>query len=89
VTQRTTLAGYAEKLKGEAPTAPKSEPGPEQAPRTSLPRIKLQTFSGAYEDWPAFRDLFLSIIGDNSSISAVEKLHYLRSCLQGPAKRLD
>jgi len=53
-----------------------------------LPRIKFQTFSDAYEDWPAFRDLFLSIIGDNSSISAVEKLHYLRSCLQGPAERL-
>jgi len=88
VTQRSTLAGYAEKLKGEVPTASKSEPGPEQTPRTSLPRIKLQTFSGAYEEWPAFRDLFLSIIGDNSAISAVEKLHYLRSCLQGPAESL-
>jgi len=87
VMQRSTLTGYAKKLKDEAPTASKSEPGPEQAPRTSLPRIKLQTFSGAYEDWPAFRDLLLSII-DNSSISAVEKLHCHRSCLQEPVERL-
>jgi len=88
VTQRSTLLGYADKLKTEPSTAPKSEPGQEHALRTSLPRIKLQTFSGEYRDWPAFRDLFVSIIGDNTSISDVEKLHYLRSCLQGPAEKL-
>jgi len=41
-----------------------------------------------YGDWPAFRDLFSSIIGDNPSISDVEKLHYLRFCLQDPAEKL-
>lgn len=54
IAQRNTLSGYAEKLKGEAPTASKSEPSERQAPRISLPRIKLQTLSGAYADWPAF-----------------------------------
>jgi len=88
VSQRSTLTGYADKLRAKAPTAPKTEPNSEHAPKTTLPRIKLQTFSGAYGDRPAFRDLFLSIIGDNSSISDVEKLHYLRSCLQGPAEGL-
>ncbi|EZA50544.1 hypothetical protein DMN91_012115 [Ooceraea biroi] len=33
------------------------------ASRITLPQIQLPQFSGKYEDWPAFRDLFLSIIG--------------------------
>ncbi|EGI68264.1 hypothetical protein G5I_03077, partial [Acromyrmex echinatior] len=46
------------------------------------------SFSGAFEDWPTFRDLFQSIVGNNSSISAIEKFHYLKTCLEGPAKEL-
>ncbi|EGI68495.1 hypothetical protein G5I_02847, partial [Acromyrmex echinatior] len=46
------------------------------------------SFSGAFEDWPTFRDLFQSIVGDNSSISAIEKFHYLKTCLKGPANEL-
>ncbi|XP_029680154.1 uncharacterized protein LOC115245811 [Formica exsecta] len=56
--------------------------------KTALPRIKLPQFSGAFEDWPSFRDLFLSVIGDNSAMSKIERLHYLQSCPQGPAERL-
>ncbi|XP_025262627.1 uncharacterized protein LOC112637358 [Camponotus floridanus] len=82
------LVEYANKLKGESSTTPKVEAHQEQTLKTSLPRIKLQSFSGAYSDWPAFRDIFLSIIGSNTSISDVEKLHYLRTSLQGPAEKL-
>ncbi|GAB1868083.1 t-SNARE coiled-coil homology domain-containing protein [Camponotus japonicus] len=82
------LTGYADRLKPEVSTAPKTESVQEHSLRTSLPRIKIQPFSGAYGNWPAFRDLFSSIIGDNPAISDVEKLHYLRSCLQGPADKL-
>ena len=88
VLQRSLLAEYAERFKIASAAAPSREPHSDQAPKTSLPRIKLQQFSGAYEDWPAFRDLFLSVIGENTSISNVERLHYLRSCLQGPAEKL-
>jgi len=56
--------------------------------RTTLPRIQLPTFSGKYEDWPAFRDLFKSIIGKDTSTSSVEKLHYLKTCLKGEAELL-
>ncbi|EGI64092.1 hypothetical protein G5I_07674, partial [Acromyrmex echinatior] len=41
-----------------------------------------------FEDWPTFRDLFQSIVGDNSSISAIEKFHYLKTYLEGPAEEL-
>jgi len=56
--------------------------------RTTLPRIQLPSFSGAYEDWPAFRDLFISIIGKDGSTSQVEKLHYLKASLKGEAELL-
>ncbi|KMQ84650.1 hypothetical protein RF55_17384, partial [Lasius niger] len=42
-------------------------------------RIQLPHFTGKYEDWPAFRDLFQSIIGKDRNLSEVEKLHYLKS----------
>ncbi|KAM0728325.1 hypothetical protein ACS0PU_005107 [Formica fusca] len=58
------------------------------ASRTTLPRIQLPSFSGRYEDWPAFRDLFQSIIGKDSSIAQVEKMHYLKTCLKGEAELL-
>lgn len=58
------------------------------APRTTLPRIQLPQFSGKYEEWPSFRDLFHSIIGKDVSTTHVEKLHYLKSCLKGEAELL-
>lgn len=57
-------------------------------PRTILPRIQLPLFSGRYEDWPSFRDLFLSIIGKDASTTKVEKLHYLKTSLKGEADLL-
>lgn len=56
--------------------------------RTTLPRIQLPQFSGRYEDWPSFRDLFQSIISKDSSTTQMEKLHYLKTCLRGEAELL-
>ncbi|XP_071653732.1 uncharacterized protein, partial [Temnothorax longispinosus] len=89
VHQHSLLTGLANKLK---PATPRVPAGPEQnnehSPKTSLPRITLRDFSGAYEDWPSFRDLFQSVIGKNSAISNVERFHYLRSCVKGTAEKL-
>lgn len=46
-----------------------------------LPRIELPTFSGRYEDWPTFRDMFISLIHNNTSLCNVQKLHYLKLSL--------
>ncbi|XP_071579354.1 uncharacterized protein [Temnothorax nylanderi] len=89
VHQHSLLTSVANSLKSASlrvPTGP--EQSGEHAPKTSLPRIQLPRFSGTYEEWPPFRDLFLSVIGENSSISNIERFHYLRSCLQGPAEKL-
>lgn len=56
--------------------------------RISLPRIDLPHFSGNYEDWPNFRDLFNSLILKDETLPDVDKLHYLRTSLKGNAEHL-
>lgn len=53
----------------------------------ALPKISLPKFSGEYQDWPSFRDLFTSMVIFNKDISAVEKLQYLKSQVTGDAAR--
>lgn len=57
-------------------------------PSVKLPTINLPTFSGKYEDWSAFKDLFESLINSNDSVSAVSKFHYLKTSLSGQAAEL-
>ncbi|KAL6418839.1 hypothetical protein ACFW04_011733 [Cataglyphis niger] len=71
----------------ERTEAPAAE-APSQPPRTTLLRIQLPQFSGLYEDWPSFRDLFHSFIRKDVSAANVEKLHYLKACLKGEAELL-
>ncbi|CAL1671866.1 unnamed protein product [Lasius platythorax] len=62
VVQRSTLAEAAERYKTPAATsiAPSASNAQnvDRTPKTALPRIILPQFSGAYKEWPAFRDLF-------------------------------
>jgi len=85
--QRADLIELQEELvkgqKENSMTAPVVSP-----PRTTLPRIQLPHFSGKYEDWPSFRDLFVSLISRDSSISDVTRLHYLKASLKGEAELL-
>ncbi|XP_043464500.1 uncharacterized protein LOC122499958 [Leptopilina heterotoma] len=57
-------------------------------PRSFLPKISLNTFSGEYTEWQAYSDLFSSLVGKNPDLTNVEKMHYLRSTLQGDASQL-
>lgn len=52
-----------------------------------LPRIQLPTFSGRREDWEAFRDMFRSLIHQDPALNDVQKLHFLKSSLQGEARK--
>lgn len=53
-----------------------------------LPKIQLPTFNGCYEDWPAFKDLFVSLVHNNPSLSNVQKLHYLKTSVTAEAELL-
>lgn len=50
-----------------------------------LPKIDLPKFSGSYHDWLEFRDTFVSIVHNNTSLDKINKLHYLRVSLKGSA----
>lgn len=56
--------------------------------RPSLPGISIPKFSGKFSEWRHFRDLFVSLVGENQSVSAVEKMHYLCASLEGDAASL-
>ncbi|XP_023248350.1 uncharacterized protein LOC111644041 [Copidosoma floridanum] len=53
-----------------------------------LPRLPLPTFSGAYEEWASFCDLFTSLVHNDSRLSDATKLQYLKLCLTGGAAEL-
>lgn len=53
-----------------------------------LPQISIPTFSGGYESWTAFHDMFVSLIHSNGSLTNVQKLHYLKCNLSGQAANL-
>lgn len=50
-----------------------------------LPTIELPHFNGAYDQWITFYDTFRSLIHSNESLSSIQKLYYLKSCLKGEA----
>nr|XP_044248782.1 uncharacterized protein LOC123002531 [Drosophila takahashii] len=51
-------------------------------------RIKLPTFSGNYEDWKHFSDMFTASIASHSGLTDCQRFHYLKSYLSGEALTL-
>ncbi|XP_063382166.1 uncharacterized protein LOC134668654 [Cydia fagiglandana] len=55
-----------------------------------LPKIDIAKFTGNYQDWTSFYDMFTSLIHNKENLSSVQKMHYLKSYLSGePAQLLD
>ncbi|XP_059061539.1 uncharacterized protein LOC131854440 [Achroia grisella] len=53
--------------------------------RPKLAPIPLPVFSGDYNNWISFRDLYVSLIHNDNSLSKIEKFHYLKCSLTGDA----
>lgn len=51
----------------------------------ALPKIELPKFDGDVVQWCSFRDLFCSLVHNNQLISDIERFHFLKSSLSGPA----
>ena len=53
-----------------------------------IPKITLPEFSGKFEDWLSFHDLFVSLVHDNKHLSGTHKMCYMRSSLKGEALKV-
>ncbi|XP_063217253.1 uncharacterized protein LOC134528018 [Bacillus rossius redtenbacheri] len=51
--------------------------------KVALPKIALPCFDGIPQNWSNFSNLFETLVSNNSELSAVEKLAYLKSALGG------
>lgn len=61
-----------------------------KAINVNLTKISLPTFDGSYENWLSFKDIYISLIHNNESLSNVEKFHYLKSALiNGAASTIE
>lgn len=48
---------------------------------SSLPRMSLPTFDGTFDKWESFRDRFVAMIVRDTTLSDVQRMHYLCSCV--------
>ena len=53
-----------------------------------IPSLGLPSFSGSYDTWLGFHDVFTSMVHNNVKISPILKLRHLRDCLKGEAAEL-
>lgn len=56
--------------------------------KLSLPKIRLPTFSSEYTKWLNFKDLYVSLVHENTTLSDIQKFYYLKTCLKGSALQL-
>ncbi|XP_055634088.1 uncharacterized protein LOC129774380 [Toxorhynchites rutilus septentrionalis] len=65
-----------------------NSPPPTSVANLRLPEIKLKEFSGNFDEWESFSDLFISLIDSNHQLTMVQKLYYLRASVTGEAARM-
>ncbi|UYV72999.1 hypothetical protein LAZ67_10001432 [Cordylochernes scorpioides] len=51
----------------------------------NLPKLELPFFDGKLENWISFSNVFKTTIIDNSQLTNIVKLQYLKACLKGKA----
>ena len=53
-----------------------------------LPSLGLPSFSGSYDAWLGFHDVFTSMIDENTNLSPILKFRHLQDCLKGEAAEI-
>src|SRR5436190_8224498 len=53
--------------------------------RIKLPEAALPIFDGKYENWLSFKNAFRNMVGSQTDLSDIDKLHYLKTALIGEA----
>ncbi|XP_073964611.1 uncharacterized protein [Choristoneura fumiferana] len=54
----------------------------------STPQLDIPIFSGNYQQWVSFKDLFCEAVHNNPSLSSAQKMQFLKGKLRGEAERL-
>ena len=54
--------------------------------KVKLPKLELKSFSGNYDEWQNFWDIFESAVNRNTDISRIQKFTYLKSWMTGAAE---
>lgn len=55
---------------------------------SSAPKMSIPVFSGSYDCWVSFKDLFSEAIDKNPSLSSAQKMQFLKGKVSGEAERL-
>jgi len=50
-----------------------------------LPKIHIKLFTGDYKEWPSLKNIFESTIHSKQHLTAIQKLHYLKTYITGEA----
>ncbi|XP_055605123.1 uncharacterized protein LOC129753335 [Uranotaenia lowii] len=77
------LDAIAPNNSSQSPLAP-----PAHVSSVRLPEIKIPEFSGNFDEWMNFHDLFTTLIHVNLQLSSIQKFQYLKAVLKGEALRL-
>lgn len=77
--------GHSPALTGEGLTQFMPDMHSTKRPSAKLPIIELPKFSGQFEKWLEFRDLYVSLVHKSLHLDPIEKFQYLKASLEGPA----
>lgn len=76
-----SVKGKYHELSSQTVDTPPAPANDSSTATAKLPKINLPTFSGNFKSWPAYFDLFNSLINTNNKLSDVEKFHFLITSL--------
>jgi hypothetical protein len=72
-----------------APSSPASGPSSNAVkPHMKLQRLEPPTFSGEYIHWTSFSELFTAAVLENSILTDVERMQYLKQAVKGDASHV-
>lgn len=72
-------------IRSETPTQPQTNS--QRVSSIGLLKPPLPTFDGQYSKWKTFKDMFTLLIVQNTTLTDVERMHYLKSSLKGSAEQ--
>ena len=84
----SSALGYLYENHSKVAPNPPVQPISKPSVSSHLPKIQFPTFTVDLDEWEHFRDLFNALIENDQSLTSVQKLHYLKTTIQGEAKKV-